>query len=168
MSETKTPKTSAKKGSTKTKVKKAKKNTANVPAKMSAKTVTQLQKTQVYNPQKAGSWDAVLQASRDADLENMSFSKKLNHYIGHAKNRLSGIMKAGKLKSVNFKNVKAFKDASKKYGHLDYISTHQAKLIVNGYIKSIDGNVARAERVAKQGGIVGKKADQQTRRGNAK
>ena len=155
-------KNSVKKGSTKGNVNASKEVKV---AQMSKRTVDQLKKTVAYDETVAGTFDALLQAGRDADLENLSFGKKINHFIDVAVNRLNGIMKPEKLERITFKNVKAWKDDSDKYKGLEYVSTHQAKLIVNGYIKSIDGNVARGERVAKQGGVTGKNADKQVRRG---
>lgn len=145
----------------------AKKVVNNTPATISGRTRKQLEATANYNADKAGSWDALLQSGRDADLENLSFSKKINHYIDCATARLKGIVSDENLAKITFGNVKKWKDESVKYQGLDYVSTHQAKLIVNGYIKSIDGNVSRGERVAKQGGVTGKNADVQTRRSKA-
>lgn len=156
---------STKKGSTKKGENKAKEAKEVVIAKLSQRTVDQLEKTKLYDSKTAGTFDALLQGGRDADLENLSFGKKIEHFLSCAIKRLNGIMKDEKLAKLTFKNVKTFKDESEKYKDLAYVSTHQAKLIVNAYIKSIDGNVGRGERVAKQGGIVGKKADKLQRNG---
>lgn len=162
MSKKTTQEESVKKGSTE-KVD----NKVIAPAKMPKAIANKLEKTKAYNHKEAGSYDALLQSARDADLENLSYNKKIKHYLGKALIRLEQIgTKKTILDKLTFQACNRWKNESEKFeGLTGHVSTFQARQIVHGYLKSIDGNIARGERVAKQGGTTGKKADKQARRG---
>lgn len=114
------------------------------------------EKVKNYDAKKSNSWETVGIAGYDFDLESASFGKKIEAFLKPLRIRLNALAQAkngenyAKIDELTFKNVKAFKDKSEKYKNLDYVTTHQARLIVNAYIKSIDGNISRGERVEKQ------------------
>lgn len=127
------------------------------------RTLGQIEKTKEYNAIEGkgfhSSNDALNQSSKDIDLESASYSKKINTFLKQAKKRLSKIDAFSKSKELTFAKVNAFKLSSEKFSQLTYVSSFQANQIVKAYIVSIDGNVARAQKLEKQGGLQGKKAD---------
>lgn len=114
------------------------------------------EKVKSYDAKKSNSWEAAGIAGYDFDLDSASFGKKINAFLKPLAKRLNELSQAksgkdyAKIDLLTFAKVKEFKDKSEKYKNLDYVSTHQARLIVNAFITSIDGNISRGAKVAKQ------------------
>ena len=129
------------------------------------RTLSQLATTKEYNAIEGkgfhSSNDALNQSSKDIDLENASYSKKINTFLKQAKKRLAKIEAFKKSKMLTFANVNEFKMNNEVFSQLAYVSSFQANKIVKAYIVSIDANVKRALKIEKQGGLQGKKADLQ-------
>lgn len=129
------------------------------------RTLGQLATTKEYNAIEGqgfhSSNDALNQSSKDIDLENASYSKKINTFLKQAKKRLAKIETFTKSKMLTFANVNEFKMNNEVFSQLSYVSSFQANKIVKAYIVSIDANVKRALKLEKQGGLQGKKADLQ-------
>ena len=127
-------------------------------AKLSKRIERNLEKIQNFDHKNSGSWDKLQNLSRVIENETFSLSQIIKVYSKRA--QASDIGLTASQKSVlTFQNVIEFVKNSDKYNGLPYFTFHQAKLICNAVIKKHDVATKRAAKVAKQGGIVGKKAD---------
>ena len=140
----------------KVEIKKPKKEKPLTVAKTQKRLTEIAERVKKYDAKKSNSWETVGIAGYDYDLENASFGKKINAFLKPLAKRMNELSQAkngkdyAKLDLLTFAKVKEFKDKSNKYKDLEYVSTHQARLIVNAYITSIDGNISRGAKVAKQ------------------
>lgn len=127
-------------------------------AKMSKRIERNLEKIAQFDHKNSGSWDKLQNLSRVIETETFSLSQIIKVYTKRAQSSDIGLT-ASQKKVLTFANVKNYVNKSAKYSGLQYFSFHQAKLICNAVIKDNDLSTKRAAKVAKQGGIVGKKAD---------
>jgi hypothetical protein len=158
MSEVKntTQKVSTKKGS-------AKKSTAKkVTVRTHNKRINNLvEKSKGFNKKEAGSWDCLTQTSRQVELGRMGLSKAFKEYLKEAKTTLT----ANQMKHLTFKNLQGFASNSAEFKQLEFWTINNIKMLCQRILVANDANTARAKKVSKQGGVVGKKADKVTRRG---
>ena len=127
-------------------------------AKLSKRIERNLEKIAEFDHKNSGSWDKLQNLSRVIETETFSLSQIIKVYTKRAQGKDIGLT-ASQKKVLTFENVKNFVNKSNKYSGLQYFTFHQAKLICNAVIKDNDVATKRAAKVAKQGGIVGKKAD---------
>lgn len=127
-------------------------------AKLSKRIEKNLEKIENFDHKNSGSWDKLQNLSRVIETETFSLSQIVKVYTERAQKTDIGLT-PNQRKVLTFKNVLDFVRNSAKYSDLKYFSFHQAKLICNGVIKQHDVATKRASKVAKQGGVVGKKAD---------
>lgn len=153
-------KPSTKKGSTKT-PKASKTPTAR---KHNQRITNLIEKSSKFDKAVAGSWDCLTQTSRNVELGRMSFSKAFKEYLKEARKTL----KSTQMQHLTFSKCQAFAETSKEFKSLEFWTINNIKMLCQRLLVKNDANTSRAKKVKSQGGVVGKKADQQTRRGNAK
>jgi hypothetical protein len=127
-------------------------------AKLSKRIERNLQKIEQFDHKNSGSWDKLQNLSRVIETETFSLSQIIKVYTKRAQSGDIGLTTSQK-SVLTFENVKNYVNNSAKYGGLQYFTFHQAKLICNSVIKDNDLSTKRAAKVAKQGGVVGAKAD---------
>ena len=161
MSKTVQTQSGVKKGSTKKGNKKATAPKVETPRIVSKRYTEMEQKVKDFDKKNAGSWDKLGQVSRKVTLDALGLNKALKNYLRIAKGELT----SSQMKVLTFKNCQQYIKSSIKNKNLHLFTTNDIKLICQKVLVKYDANTKRGERVSKQGGTVGKKADAQTRRG---
>lgn len=135
-------------------------------AKISKRVERKLDKISKFDAKNAGSWEILQHVSNVAEVETFSLSKVIKIFLNSANKSSNGLTKSQR-DVLTFANVVEYVRNSEKFSHLTHFTFHQVKLICNDVIKSKDLNTKRAAKVAKQGGVMGKKADKVAKRGAA-
>jgi len=131
---------------------------------VSGKVIKTVAKIKAFDSKNAGSWDKLGQVSRKVLVDGLGLNKALKNYLDIAKDELTDTQIA----CLTFANCVDFIKTSVKYKDLQYFTTNDLKLIAQKVLVKFDANTARALKVEKQGGTVGKKAKKLTKVNSSK
>ena len=125
-----------------------KKPNPNKKAEYNQKTVRQVARVESYDKNEKSVWKALLVTSAETSLDSMGLSKAVKVFtkLLAEKRAITPEIK----QALNFKNVCTFLKTDKKFGHLEYFTTHQIVLICSRLLKTQVASVKLSERVVKQ------------------